>query len=272
MEADLIKSFDRYFEVLDATSGALLDEVFALRYQIYCVDHPFEDAAQFPDQRERDAYDGRAVHALLRHRPSGMMAGTVRLVLAHSRAPASPFPIELHCRSSLDAAGFNIGGVPRRSLAEISRFAVSKNFKRRVGEQDTVAGVSEHREPYQRHQADESRQIPHMILGLFIGIVRLSAQHGITHWYAVMEPSLVRLLTRFGIEFQCIGPVVDYHGHRQPCFAAIEDVLGGIGQARPEIWRLITGNGTYWANTGPQGAAGGAVAFEASATGGGIGA
>lgn len=253
MPADLVEAFDRYFEVLDAASDELLDQVFALRYQIYCLDHPFEDAAQFPDRRERDTFDERSVHALLRHRPSGQMAGTVRLVLADRSDPALPFPIELHCQASLEEGGFNQQALPRGTVAEISRFAVSKSFKRRAGEKDTLAGVSEDAEQYDRRHSDESRLIPHMILGLFVGIMRMSARHHITHWYAVMEPSLVRLLTRFGIKFRRIGPVVEYHGRRQPCFASVDDVLRGIGQARPEVWRLVTSNGRYSPGTGPTG-------------------
>jgi N-acyl amino acid synthase of PEP-CTERM/exosortase system len=83
-------------------------------------------------------------------------------------------------------------------------------------------------------------------MGLFKAIVKMSARHGITHWYAVMEPTLLRLLARFGIEFDLIGPLVQYHGWRQPCFAAADQVLAGIHRRRPEVWEFITDAGKLW--------------------------
>jgi hypothetical protein len=37
----------------------------ALRYQVYCVEHAFEDPSQQIGERERDRDDDRAVHAVL---------------------------------------------------------------------------------------------------------------------------------------------------------------------------------------------------------------
>src|SRR3954454_1724840 len=40
---------------------------------------------------------------------------------------------------------------------------------------------------------------------------------GLTHWCALMEPSLVRLLYATGVHFAPLGPMVDAYGRRQPC-------------------------------------------------------
>ena len=85
--------------------------------------------------------------------------------------------------------------------------------------------------------------MPNITLGLMNGIVRMSVEHGITEWFAVMEPTLLRLLARFGIYFSPIGPMVNYHGMRQPCYATIENLLGRVRKERIDVWEFITDNG-----------------------------
>ncbi len=242
----LIETYNDYFDIEIADTPARRRESFALRYQVYCVENPFETASDFPDQLETDAFDRRSVHGLVRYRPTGWVVATVRLVLPDSTDPGTPFPIERNCASSFEPSGLNTKLLPRRSLAEISRFAVSKELKRRAGEAGTVAGVGPDPDAYVPPINNGKRLIPHVTLGLFAAIVQMSAANNITHWYAVMEPSLLRLLTRFGIEFIPIGEPVDYHGLRQPCFGAVDQVLEGIWKKRQDVWGLITGNGADW--------------------------
>ena len=45
MESErLIDSYNRYFEVVRASTPELMEEVFRLRYQVYCIEHNFEKA------------------------------------------------------------------------------------------------------------------------------------------------------------------------------------------------------------------------------------
>jgi len=69
---------------------------------------------------------------------------------------------------------------------------------------------------------------------------------GITHWVAVMEPTLLRLLRRSGIAFNLLGDPVEYHGLRQPCYAKIGDLLAGVYAKNREIWDLFTDSGRLW--------------------------
>ena len=77
-------------------------------------------------------------------------------------------------------------------------------------------------------------------------IFEMSAEENLKYWFALMEPSLLRLLSRFGIEFMPIGEVVEHHGVRQPCCARIDDIALGIWQKRPDVWRFVTRNGEVW--------------------------
>ena len=72
----LAEVYEQYFTMVRADTPALREAAFRLRYQVYCVENAFEDPSHFPDRMEYDAYDQRAVHALLVHRPTGNVAGT----------------------------------------------------------------------------------------------------------------------------------------------------------------------------------------------------
>lgn len=247
MKQTLADDFSKNFDVVAANATETLDEAYSLRYQVYCVEHDYEDATRFPDQKEVDAYDQRSAHSIVRHRPSGITASAVRLVLPDKMNRKALFPIEEHCASSFKSADLDWDSLPRDSIAEISRFAVSKSFKRRLKEpKKPVAGAAENTDTPADSGSGGALHAAHLTLGLFAGIVRMSAEHGITHWYAVMEPALLRLLSRFGIELTHISKPVKYHGYRQPCYAAIDEVLAGIWRKAPDVWKLITDNGDTW--------------------------
>ncbi|MDH3979091.1 MAG: PEP-CTERM/exosortase system-associated acyltransferase [Gammaproteobacteria bacterium] len=244
--SDLCDLFFQYFDVILDDQPGVIDEATRLRYQVYCIENDFEDASRFDDDREVDEYDRRSVHSVVRHRKLGVTAASVRLVLSDQECPEALFPIEENCAASLKACPSIFRGIPRNAIAEISRFAVSKDFKRRHGEAGNPAGVGPDPDRYLTPDLNRRRVIPHLILGLFAAIVKMSAEHHVTHWYAVMDVSLLRLLTRFGINFMPMGGQVDYHGLRQPCFGSVDEVLAGIWEKRPDIWRLITADGVVW--------------------------
>jgi len=238
----LANTFTRFFDVRPAVTQEQLHSALQLRYQVYCVETGFENSEQHPDGLEHDDFDARATHSLLIHRDSGMMAGTVRLVLPDKDDYDALFPIEKHCSGLVRPAEAML---QRSQIAEISRFCISKEFKRRMAEPHTLWGQPDALSEEDRLMA-QRRLIPHITVGLFAAIVRMSAEHHIRYWYAVMEPSLLRLLTRFGIHFSPIGPAVDYHGIRQPCFASADEVLRCMHDESSAIWELITECGSLW--------------------------
>ena len=231
--------YRQFFEtvVVGERDGELRDEVFRLRYQVYCVENPFEDPADNPDGFERDSFDERAVHCLLRHKRSRNWAGAVRLILPDLNDKARSFALQEVCSDpmTLDPERF-----PVQQMAEVSRFCVSKDFRKRQG--DWLYPQSN--EPEDRE--DERRVVPNMTLGLIEGLVEMSLDHGIRYWCAVMERPLLRLLSRLGIYFEDIGPLVDYHGRRQPCFLKLDTMLVRARQERPDVWEILTDGGRHW--------------------------
>jgi len=246
MNNDLIAAFNQFFELVHADTDELRMQVYLLRFQVYVVETGFEtesDCHHGADERgntllwEQDVFDERADHYLLRHRRTGMFAATARLILPSPIDVAAPYPIELHCPLDLSITDTSV----RTRLGEISRFAVSKVFKRRIGELGSLAGVADDVEIY--FEEDERRVLPHISLGLFAAVMRMVHEHRITHCYAVMEPALLRLLSRFGMVFNRIGPDVDYHGIRVPCITTAEEALPNIKKIAPSVWDLITERG-----------------------------
>lgn len=241
--SDLAKHFHERFDVLTEATDDVRDQAFQLRYQVYCLETGFENCKAFPDRRESDAFDTHSAHGVIRDRRSGASMATVRLVMADAQGR---FPLE-HAYPDLFAQhGITEEMLPRASSGEISRFAVSKQLQERVAREPVaravsqVAGTDPRLDTRVRDRPGGARnRRPLLTFGLFLALVRLSAMNNITHWVAIMEPSLLRLLARFGIRFTPIGEPVEYHGLRQPCFGRVDEVLTGIRIAQFDLWLLI---------------------------------
>jgi N-acyl amino acid synthase of PEP-CTERM/exosortase system len=235
MSSDVARSFHEYFEMVRAEGPSLKEEVYRLRYQVYCLETGFENPDIFPSGLEKDEYDDQSEHFLVRHKRTGEYAATTRLVLPDPAQPDAPFPMEKHCViDRLDLTET----LQRMKVAEVSRFCVSKSFKRRAGEAGTVTGIADNRpDPFTE---DERRSFPHITIGLLSCLIYGCDLHGISHWYAVMEPALIRFFTYIGMYFTGIGPVTEYHGKRQPCMIEQAFLLDSVKRKNVEVWELLT--------------------------------
>lgn len=243
MTKSIEQAFHDYFEIVPATSDALRAEAYRLRYQVYCIETGFEDPANYPDGLERDEYDATSVHALIRHRASGLFAATTRLILPDATDPDRLFPTERFAHVLLPE-GF--APASREQLAEISRFCVSKEFKRRRGERGTTTGLDEQTVNESLHTVDERRTFPHITLALIASLTRMSVQYHITHWYALMEEPLIRFLSVLGINWTLAGPLTEHHGRRLPCIMRVPEHLLPVKEKNAALWDLISDHGRLW--------------------------
>ena len=233
--------YDRYFTVRPATTPELLNAAYALRYQVYCVEHAFENRDEHPDQLEIDRYDGHSVHAVLIYRPSNEVVGCVRLILPQADSGIAALPM----RGLLQGdAGTRLDACDPKRTAEISRYAVSKALRRRQGE-ELYPDVNE------ISHDDMRRVVPHVSVGLVRAVAQLAADRGVTKVCAAMAPALSRLLERFGLVFERLGPAIDYHGLRQPCMADCEDLLAGMASRHADHHRIV--DAAYRRGRDPQG-------------------
>jgi N-acyl amino acid synthase of PEP-CTERM/exosortase system len=238
----LARIFYEHFEILSVDSGDLLGQAYRLRYQVLCLEEkiPGFESARYPDGLESDEYDGAAMHSILRHRPTGEVIGTVRLIL---HDPQRPFPIERNMGTQFDPALIDVGALPRRQTAEISRLILARHFRSRRGEAKSVYGADGR---HDFHIPDQ-RRAPQPFLGLVAAIIRMTSLQGVTHWYAGMEPSLNTSLSRYGLQLQPIGPMGNYHGLRRPYLGVVDEVLAATYFKNRAVWELLTDEGTLWA-------------------------
>ncbi|MGZ8190371.1 MAG: PEP-CTERM/exosortase system-associated acyltransferase [Methylococcaceae bacterium] len=237
----IIDHFDQYFEMVPALSDELKNEVYKLRYQVYCIENEFLNSEDYPDDLEFDEFDQQSIHYLIRHRKSGDYAATTRLIFPDTNNPEKLFPLELHC----EIDNFLVmQPINRKSLGEISRFCVSKAFKKRKNEANTLAPIvgSDSRDYF---TLNERRNFPYISLALMACVIKSSYENDIHYLYATTEPPWFRYVSTLGINLTKIGPLKDYHGERWPTVIKITDMLDCIAEKNPEIWNLLTHKGCF---------------------------
>jgi len=218
--------FNRYLRVVPANSEELLDQAYRLRFQVYCVEREFENAAEHPDGRECDRDDHRSLHSLLIDRATNIAVGTVRLILPRVGDDLPVFKIS----GSGERHGVKL---PSQTTAEVSRFAIAKSFRR---QRDNAwyprAGAS---------IASCSHALTSQLLtfGLVHAVISMSAYGGISHIVGILDPALLRLLGRLGVVFHPLGEPVAHHGVRQPGWAAMANAIAGIKNRHPELGEII---------------------------------
>jgi N-acyl amino acid synthase of PEP-CTERM/exosortase system len=227
---DPTSSFHRYFELVLADTPALREEVYRIRFQVYCREMHFEREEDSPGGLEMDEFDARARHCLIRHRGSGQFAGCVRLVLADPQHPEAPFPFEKFCLKSIWHDILDVRNLPRHKIGEISRLAVTSAFRKRLGEIATPDGVAT---PTRNGNGQpERRHIPPIAIGLYFAVTAVGLLENLDGVFAMMEPRLARRLVHVGIKFSQVGSVVQYHGPRAPFYITRESLFANL---KPEM-------------------------------------
>jgi len=233
-----------------------LIEVYKLRYKVYCEEWGFEKPEDHPDGLEMDEYDKYSVHFAAKD-STGKIVGTIRMIL---NSPEG-FPIEKYCELNI-----NKDELPRERLAEISRLAISKEYRRRA-EDRYIYGPEEERrgigvfgyypygisayhnytytykragDSYRRGVLKERRKRHEPVTSLYKAIYHESKRRGLTHWYAVMTKGLFIMLKKFGFNFQPIGDPVDYHGIRTPYLGEIKKIEQEVLNTNPELYEEFT--------------------------------
>lgn len=209
-------------KVVDQTE---LEEVFRLRYKVYCDEWGFEKPEDHPGGLEFDSFDSSSKHFVSLDE-SWQIIGTVRIILNSEKG----FPIEKHCKIDSDLAGLH-----RDKIGEISRLAVSKRFRKRVEDRFIYDGTPELIQ--QQAAVHERRRRHEIVTGLYKCVYIESKKIGLTHWYAVMAKGLYILLKRLGILFEPIGPEIYYHGLRTPYLGSIATIENEVSRLNPELFK-----------------------------------
>lgn len=193
--SNLFPALRTAYSVEVARTPDQITEAQRLRYQVFVQERGIF-TAQGPEPIETDEFDPWSHHLLIRRRADRAVVATSRLVTSTpERGPG--LPIQRVCEVG------RLGAIPLARAGEISRFAISKS----------------------RRGGADPRLEQMLLLTLVDGVLHLSLDLGLTHWCALMERSLIRLLQRIGICFEPVGPIIAHYGLRQPAVARIESIL-----------------------------------------------
>jgi len=240
----IIDVFNDYFEMVPAISDELKNEVYKLRYQVYCVETGFENPDNHPDEMEHDEYDRHSLHYLIRHRKSGDYTATTRLILPDADHPEKLFPLEKYSRIYNQNL---LSSVSRNHLAEASRFCISKVFRRRKNDFNILTSANSDWSEEQSQQTQPMHGTScHITLALIACLIRMSRENNIHYWYAILDPNLKRFFSSLGINFAEIGPLIDLHGKQKPYIIKVDDLLSDVAKKDSSYWDLLTNKGQYW--------------------------
>ena len=215
-----------HFQKVEKDDSRLID-LYKLRYQVYCNECGFENPEDHPGEMETDEFDDVATHFCAFVQETKEIIGTARIILPS----AKNFPIHKHFTLDQEA----IAAIDSSKVGEISRLAISKDFRRRAIDKalysEDIVDITEKKVYKQRRRQFELA----LVAGLYRCIYLESKSQGLTHWYAVMATGLFCLLKSRGIIWHPIGPKQNYHGWRRPYVAEISENVKSATINYPEF-------------------------------------
>lgn len=236
MHTDLAEHFEEYFRFRVADSQALKNCCYQIRHQVYAEELGWEPVCE--NGMETDMADKHSVHCLLEHVPSGVFAGTIRLVLKPLEGTGF-LPLEEHCRDYFDECGQRSSDYLNGQVAEISRLAVPAYFRRRIADRSRAFTAEKFDVEKVPFSEEERRKFPNIALGLYIGAVAVSCQIGISGVYALMEPRLQKRLQMLGLKFRQESKALDFRGLRAVYSISVEQVISSLRPVIRDIYNII---------------------------------
>ena len=224
--------YAKHFEIIRADTEDLKELVYLLRFQVYVQEHGFEKAENHPGNREKDEYDDRSMHILLRHRSSGIIVGTARMVLPNKDDLTDSFPVQ-----TVSSHPIMHDADIAAHATEFSRLAISRERLRNchVGSRSGNSKIS---------QMLAKQLTPYLSVGLIAGIFEIAAEHGYPIVLAIMEPFMVRNLGKIGLDLPFVDPPVEYHGLRHPCaIPSLHDTCAAMKKKDRAAWEIVTNRG-----------------------------
>ncbi len=235
ISSEIINLYKNYFYITNANTERLRQATYRIRYQVYCKEFRYERLEDHPNEMEADEYDEQSLHCALIHKSSGNAAGCVRLVMPYYKNLVVPLPFESCCAHAMDKMKYDISTLDRSTFGEISRLAVLGAFRRRKTDEQKPISM-----PDQQVLVESGRQtFPILSMSLCLGMASMLLNSKLDLAFAMMEPRLTRMLKRYGIVFQQIGDVVDYHGMRGPFVIYRNTILPNLRSDALALFRII---------------------------------
>jgi N-acyl amino acid synthase of PEP-CTERM/exosortase system len=215
-------TFSELFVLEPALDPASIELVHRVRHEVYCRDLGWEPVRE--DGLEIDAYDSHSIHCLLRRRDSGVPVGCTRLILTRPEAPDEPLPIEASCKDVIDRSLVDPARLPRQTIGEVSRLAVTNSFRQRKGESTTAVSVSD--DDFEPRSG--SSRFPFIPVSLYLGAAAIARRLGVEHVFVLTEPRLASHFNRIGFDIRAIGGTIEHRGTRVPSVLSSSKVVAGL--------------------------------------------
>jgi N-acyl amino acid synthase of PEP-CTERM/exosortase system len=227
--------FDDQFEVILADDEYSRSIHYQLRYQVYCLEEGFEDQSHFSDGEEKDQWDDRSVHFLVRSKHSSEWVAAMRMVIPET----GKLPIEQMC----DIDPVVMPSFPERQIAEISRMCIVDSHRRKQLV-DSVAGNPGNSQdttalrivPDTRETGTGVRVHKSIIMkGLLRAAATYSQDHNIPFWYFLTTPALARIISRLNVQLIRVGAAYEHRGTRYPFLANIRQAVAQAKKGCPDM-------------------------------------
>jgi N-acyl amino acid synthase of PEP-CTERM/exosortase system len=204
--------FSSYLKPVLATTDELKNNSYAIRHGVYCEELNFLPTND--TTIEKDEFDDFSLPCLIQHLPTSRYAGTIRVVCPQEGK--EQIPIQKFCLNSITPGKINPNDFKPYEVCEISRLAVPNEFRRR--QSDKFKGAATGVINQQIYSEEELRCFPFIAIGLYLSGASVVIENSIKHTFVMMEPRLARSMSFVGIQFEQIGPPIEYHGKRAPYY------------------------------------------------------
>lgn len=197
-----------------------------MRHAVYCEEFGFEKTNS--DQLEMDQFDQNSTAILIKDIVQNQFIACARIVHVSPVSPHDPLPFEIVTAGHLFPSVAE-DKTDRRRIGEISRLAVTSQFRRRrtdVG----PAPLSEHDFAY----GGAVQRFPFIMAGLYLGLLAVADLEGLERLYLLTEQRLASHLSRLGVEITQVGDPVEHRGLRVPSVIQVRSVVSALqGFVRP---------------------------------------
>jgi N-acyl amino acid synthase of PEP-CTERM/exosortase system len=225
--------FAKLFRVLPAQTEEERRECFRIRHDVYCADLGFEPT--HADGLETDRYDQRAAHCLLQNLTTGEYVGCIRLIPKLAEHVSEMLPLEEACADVLDRSRYDPDKIRSSTVAEVSRLAVVRRYRRRKGDLQSPGGISD-----DDFGVAAQPRFPFIVVGLYLGIIAQARRQHIETLVVLTEPRLARHLSRLGVAIEQIGGEIEHRGRRIPSMMSVSEIIAGFGFIMRPFFEVVS--------------------------------
>ncbi|MDW9478860.1 PEP-CTERM/exosortase system-associated acyltransferase [Sinorhizobium meliloti] len=202
-----------------------MEDVFRLRFQVYCEEKKFLPRAAYPNNLEIDEFDDQSIHVAI-YGDDPFPKGYLRVVEARDQ---TELPLFAHGLAVGPEFPFPAPG----GAVEISRMMVRSDYRHKLRSVEDGFPPSELAAPPAKNASDLIQ----------LKLIRLAYRHAIEtdiRWFlAAIEPAQGRKLNMMGFPIKPIGPMADYFGDVSPHALDLREMELSLREKSPAVWAFF---------------------------------